>query len=211
MVKIDRKENPTFTHYSDENVKDALKLDFFKRCYLCEEVTRHYEVEHFYPQKYYEYLKHKYKNLFYVCQKCNKIKPKNINIDSNSEIINCCEIEPNEYIKLKLNTKECRVEVEQIQSESNGSNRVRETIKLLNRIYNGENSKSNSCEDLKDDIKEQIEDFRKKLDKYQKSKLKRVALKEVVKEIAIDSSYVSFKKWIIKDNKELREKFQDYL
>jgi len=211
MVKIDRNENPTFNYYSDDIVKESLKKDFFKRCYLCEEVTRHFEVEHFYPQKHYQHLKNDYYNLFYSCQKCNKIKPKDINTHSENEILNCCEIDPAQYIKLKLNTKECRVEIEPIQHEPNNENQIRETIKLLNRIYNGENSTSNSCEDLKDDIKEKIEEFRKKLDKYEKTKLKRVASEEIVKEISNESSYITFKRWIIRENQALNEEFGQYI
>ncbi|NWF66069.1 MAG: hypothetical protein HXX81_01235 [Campylobacterales bacterium] len=207
MTKIDRKENPTFNHYSDESVKEALKKDLFKRCYLCEEVTRHFEVEHFYPQKYFSHLENSYENLFYACQKCNKIKPKDINTNSENEILNCCETNPYEYIKLELNTKECKVEVTQIKDEPDNGNKVRETIKLLNRIYNGENSKSTSCEDLKDDIKEKIEEFRKKLDKYEKTKLKKVALNSIIEEISEQSAYITFKKWIIRDNHTLNSEF----
>ncbi len=211
MVKIDRKENPTFKSYSEEIVKEALKKDFFKRCYLCEEVTRHFEVEHFYPQKHYPNLENDYNNLFYACQKCNKIKPKDINTNHENEIINCCDIDPAEYIKLKLNAKECKVEIEQIKDEPNNGNKVRETIKLLNRIYNGENSKSNSCEDLKDDIKEKIEEFRKKLDKYETTKLKRVAFNEIIEDISEKSAYITFKRWIIRDNQTLNSEFGKYL
>jgi hypothetical protein len=88
---------------------------------------------------------------------------------------------------------------------------VRETIKLLNRIYNGENSKSNSCKDLKDDIKEKIEEFRKKLDKYKTTKLKSVALKEIIEDISEKSAYITFKKWIIRDNQKLNSEFKQYI
>jgi len=116
MIKVERKLSPCFSKYDEKSVKDALKIDFAKKCYLCEEVTRHWEVEHFYPQKYYIHLINDYANLFYVCQKCNKIKPKNINTQSDDEILNCCEIEIESYIKLKLNSKECKVEVLKLQS-----------------------------------------------------------------------------------------------
>ncbi|MEA3315055.1 MAG: hypothetical protein U9Q30_04295 [Campylobacterota bacterium] len=211
MTKVDRKENPIFTDYSDNSVQDALKKDFFKRCYICEEVTRHYEVEHFYPQKKYKHLENDYKNLFYSCQKCNKIKPKDINTSSENEIINCCEIDPSKYIKLRLNTKDCKVEIEKINDEPDKGNKVKETIKLLNRVYNRENSKSKSCEDLKDDIKEEIENFRKKLDKYEKTKLKRVAQNEIIEEISEKSAYISFKRCIIIYNQRLFKDFERYI
>ena len=74
------------------------------------------------------------------------------------------------------------------------------TITLLEKIYNGKNSKSSSCEDLKDDIFENIESFRKKLDKYKRTKLKKVALKDVKNGLVKTSSYSTFKYWIIKDS-----------
>jgi hypothetical protein len=211
MTKINRLQNPIFSHYGDESIKEALKIDFLKKCYICEESTRHFEVDHFYPQKPYEHLINKYENLFYICQKCNKVKPKIINTHSDNEILNCCETDPAEYIKLKLNTKECRIEIEQIKNEPNLNIQIQETIKLLNRIYNGVNSNSSSCEDLKDDVKQKIEDFRKKLDKYEKTKLKAVALNEIIEEVSAVSSYVTFKRWIVRDSAELNKEFGQYL
>lgn len=211
MTKVDRLETPIFSRYNEKSVEDALKKDFFKKCYICEESTRHFEVDHFYPQKFYGHLINQYENLFYICQKCNKLKPKIINTHSDNEILDCCELDPAEYIKLKLNSKECKVEVEQIKNNSILNIKISETIKLLNRIYNGEGSKSSSCEDLKSDVKEKIEDFRKKLDKYKTTKLKKVALDEIKKELGRDSSYLTFKRWIIRDNFELSQEFKEYI
>lgn len=211
MTKVDRLETPIFSRYNEKSVEDALKKDFFKKCYIREESTRHFEVDHFYPQKFYGHLINQYENLFYICQKCNKLKPKIINTHSDNEILDCCELDPAEYIKLKLNSKECKVEVEQIKNNSILNIKISETIKLLNRIYNGEGSKSSSCEDLKSDVKEKIEDFRKKLDKYKTTKLKKVALDEIKKELGRDSSYLTFKRWIIRDNFELSQEFKEYI
>lgn len=211
MIKINRQQNPVFTTYKDKVVEDSLKEDFHKKCYICEESTRHFEVDHFYPQTFYTHLVDNYENLFYICQKCNKIKPKIINTHSENEILDCCEIDPSEYIKLRLNTKECKVEVTQIKDEGAINSKINETIKLLNRVYNGENSTSNSCEDLKDDIKDKLEEFRKKLDKYEKTRLKQALLDEIKNEIDIQSSYVTFKRWIIRDNSELNKKFGQFI
>lgn len=210
MIKIERNENPKVDHYSSSLVQESLKKDFFKKCYICEEVTRHFEVDHFYPKVHYPHLVNEYKNLFYCCEKCNKIKPKLINTNSDNAILNCCEIDPAEYIKLKLNITECRVEVTQIKRDDTLNPQIKETIALLNRVYNGENSKSLSCEDLKEDIKEKMEEFGKKLDKYQKTKLKSAIAEKIREELAIDSSYVTFKRWIIKDNPKLNETFGNY-
>lgn len=211
MTKVDRLQTPIFSRYNEKSVEDALKNDFFKKCYICEESTRHFEVDHFYPQKFYGHLVNQYENLFYICQKCNKLKPKIINTHSDNEILDCCELDPAEYIKLKLNSKECKIEVVQIKYNSILKIKISETIKLLNRIYNGEGSKSSSCEDLKSDVKEKIEDFRKKLDKYKTTKLKKVALDGIKKELGRDSSYLTFKRWIIRDSFELSREFKEYI
>ena len=211
MVKVERREHPSFTKYNDKEVKESLKRDFHKKCYLCEEVTRHFEVDHFYPQKYYTHLVNDYFNLFYICQKCNKVKPKIVNTHSENEILNCCEVDVEKYIKLKLNNKECRIEISKITTTTNLDKQINYTIEVLDRIYNGKNSKSDSCEDLRDEIRETILSFRKKLDKYATSKLKRAILEEIEEDLNIVSSYSTFKRWIIRDNSTLNEQFKQYL
>ncbi len=211
MIKIDRKQNPTFTKYDEQIVQDSLKIDFFKKCYLCEEVTRHFEVEHFYPQISHPQLTNEYSNLFYSCQKCNKIKPKQTNTTQEKEILNCCEIDVEEYIKLSLNMQECKVDVEQIKEDNSLEVKIKNTIALLNRIYNGKDSQSNSCEDLKDDIIQEIEKFRKILDKYETTKLKKASLEEIEDNLKVNSSYSTFKRWIIKDNENLKKQFIQYI
>jgi len=211
MVKVDRKENPIFQTYSEKNVTDSLKVDFKKKCYLCEEVTRHFEVDHFYPQKYYNHLINDYLNLFYCCQKCNKIKPKKINRDSDNEILNCCDIDIEKYIKLKLNLRECIIEIEQVETTLELDKKIKNTIELLHRIYNGRNSQSNSCEDLRDDIIENIDSFRKKINRYSSIKLKRAIIEEIKEDLNIGSAYSSFKRWIIRDNPTLNQQFKQYI
>jgi len=211
MVKVERREHPTFTKYNDKEVKESLKRDFHKKCYLCEEVTRHFEPDHFYPQKYYAHLVNDYSNLFYICQKCNKVKPKIVNTHSENEMLNCCEVDVEKYIKLKLNSKECRIEISKIMTTTNLDKQINYTIEVLDRIYNGENSKSDSCEDLRDEIEDTIASFRKKLDKYGTNKLKRAILEEIEEDLNIVSSYSTFKRWIIRDNSKLNQQFKQYL
>ena len=211
MTKVNRTLNPTFSSYKDTIVGDSLKKDFLKKCYLCEEVTRHYEVEHFYPQVSHTHLVNEYSNLFYSCQKCNKIKPKTTNTLAENEILNCCDIDVEKYIKLKLNINECKVEIQQILNDDELNAKIKNTIEVLQRVYNGKNSKSNSCEDLKDEIKIEIENFRKKIDKYEKTKLKRVIELEIQEGLALGSTYSTFKRWIIRDNDKLKIKFEQYI
>ncbi len=211
MVKVERKLNPTFTKYNEKNVTDSLKSDFHKKCYICEEVTRHFEVDHFYPQVSYTHLINEYVNLFYCCEKCNKVKPKKINTSSGNEILNCCDINVEAYIKLKLNIKECKIDIIKLQENSLFDMQIKNTMELLDRIYNGKNSKSNSCEDLREEITMVVASFRKKLDKYQKTKLKRAILEELKEDLDISSSYSTFKRWIIRDNQALNNEFKQYI
>ena len=211
MVKVERRLNPTCTQYNDVIVLESLKKDFHKKCYLCEEVTRHFEVDHFYPQVSHIELVNKYNNLFYCCQKCNKIKPKRTNTEPKYEIFNCCEIDVEKYIKLKLNIQECKIEISILQKNNQYSIQMKNTLEILDRIYNGSNSKSNACEDLREEIVLVIASFRKKLDKYQSSRLKRALEEEISKELNIVSSYSTFKRWIIRDNPLLNDRFKHYI
>jgi len=211
MIKINRTENPTFTKYDEQIVIDSLKKDFYKKCYLCEEVTRHFEVDHFYPQVSHDNLINEYSNLFYSCQKCNKLKPKKTNTIQDEEILNCCDTDVEKYIKLSLDIQQCKVNVEQIKFNNSLELKIANTIKLLNRIYNGENSKSNSCEDLKDEIIKEIEHFRRIIDKYQTTRLKNSTLNEIKDKLKLNSSYSTFKRWIIKDNEILAKQFIQYI
>lgn len=211
MVKVERILNPTFSRYNEKKVTDSLKRDFHRKCYICEEVTRHFEVDHFYPQISYTHLINEYVNLFYCCQKCNKIKPKKINTYSDNEILNCCDINVEAYIKLKLNIKECKIEIIQLQESTLLDIQIKNTINLLDKIYNGKKSQSNSCEDLREEITSVLASFRKKLDKYQKTKLKRAIREELKEDLDTSSSYSTFKRWIIRDNPSLNQEFQQYI
>lgn len=211
MIKINRQENPTFTTYNEQIVTESLKKDFHKKCYLCEEVTRHFEIDHFYPQISHKNLLNEYSNLFYSCQKCNKLKPKNTNTIQSEEILNCCDIDVEKYIKLSLQIQPCKVNIEQISFDSSLELRIANTIKILERIYNGQNSKSNSCEDLKEEIILEIESFRKIIDKYKTTRLKGIALKEIQEKLNVTSSFSTFKRWIIKDNIHLKKEFLQYV
>ncbi len=50
-----------------------------------------------------------------------------------------------------------------------------------------------------------------KLDKYGKTKLKRVLIDEIKEDLNKASSYSTFKRWIVRDNKTLNKEFQQYI
>ena len=88
--------------YTDQHIIDLVKADFFYKCYLCEEkIPRHLEVEHFYPQKYFPHLENDWTNLLCICEKCNKIRRKNINTTNENEVLDCCTADVENMILLK--------------------------------------------------------------------------------------------------------------
>lgn len=61
--------------YSDFDVVEALKQDFFDKCYICEtKDPMSLNVEHFYAHEGSDDKKYEWKNLFYACARCNNFK-----------------------------------------------------------------------------------------------------------------------------------------
>ena len=206
MIKIVRSTLPLLTSgfkYTDSKVKRVLRTDFKGLCYLCEEyTTKHAEVDHFYPVKFYPNYEHDWKNLFYICQKCNKIRPKKINTCSDDEIINCCELNPTGLISFIYDFKSDKINIQNLlKKDSKLYPKTKNTCQLLERIYNGVESQSLSYIDLRTEIKRQLQHLDKLLDNFEAvkpAKLKRAFRKKIVKHFNLSkqnnkSSFISFK------------------
>lgn len=81
MMNIDvRSPSPASVNWKDQTQKEIIKKDFFEICYVCERyVPIDYEIDHFFPQNKFSDRENDWGNLYFSCQKCNKIKPKNTN------------------------------------------------------------------------------------------------------------------------------------
>lgn len=210
MINIERSPKPDFDfQYDDKRIETIIRDDFFILCYLCEEyVPVHFQIDHFYPQVKYPHLKNDWNNLFYSCQKCNSMRYKNINTDNQTEVLNCCEEDVENLIELRFLKDKNRVQI-----IDNGKTEItKNTIKLLNKIYNGIGTTSNSPMYRKTEIKNEIEKFEEVLQKNKKSKglHKHIIRKKLSKKNKEESNYVSFKRQVIKDNKEEYEEFLKY-
>jgi uncharacterized protein (TIGR02646 family) len=205
MINIIRSQLPQGEiDFQNPIIREIIKNDFFRMCYLCEEVTRHYEIDHFYPQKFYPNDVNNWDNLFYICQKCNKIKPKNINTHSHNEILNSCFDDVESLIVLRYKSTEDIVEISTDNQDDRITLKIKETIKLLRRVYNGE---KDTQVDLRQGIKNELAEFVKILDKYEKAierfkfiyetQIKQRLSKRNLNE---KSSFVSFKRRVILDN-----------
>ena len=118
--------------YASEDVLIMLKDIFFNKCYLCECKEPHdINIEHFRPHKNNEDLKFDWKNLFYVCSRCNNIK-----LDSFDNILDCTDQDIDVFERIKLlppRTPNAElVLVEAICTDE----RTKQTVELLNKIYN---------------------------------------------------------------------------
>ena len=74
-----RKEEVRADIYKAEDVRDQLVADQYNKCAYCEcIVTKQYnDVDHFRPKDKYYWLGHKWDNLFYSCDLCNRTYKKN--------------------------------------------------------------------------------------------------------------------------------------
>ena len=231
VKKTEMSENKEF--YTNEKIKNEIKpiieKDFFNLCYLCGSYKgRGFQIEHFFPKdkKYFPEKINDWNNLFFTCPTCNQVKPKNINANGK-EILNPCLDDVENIIelrikKVKINEKE-ELEIEITSSVEN--EKVKNTIRLLERIYNGRyGSKSVDYVNLREEIFKKMENFCKDLNRYEKIKipnLKKKPREDIISSIQkqynlktenIDFNklgFTSFKRQIIKDNSAYKE-FQEY-
>ncbi len=217
MLKITKQKKPADNYYTDKKLKKKtkkeLKKEFFNLCYLCESRDlRNFEIEHFYPQgdKFFPEKINDWDNLFLICGKCNTVRPKNINTKGEEVFNNCIENVEN-LITLSYDKKNEQIKIE----SSEDTTKAKNTVKLLERIYNGKGSLSTDYIELQTEIKNKIEHFKTALSNFKNLKIKvlETEYKDIVinyirkdynlKEDNIDYNrvgFVSFKRQIIKND-----------
>ena len=210
MINIEKSKAPELPFkYNDIDIKDKIRNDFFVLCYICEEhVPVHFEIDHFYPQKHYPELKNNWDNLFFSCPKCNQMRYKDINTHNGNEVLNNCNEDVENIIKLKYIEDTHKIE---IKSDEN-TDKIKYTIKLLNKIYNGIETPIKAPRYRRDEIKQEIDDFKKLLEKYDESNdffENSIKLRLSKKTKTKNSNYVSFKRQVIKNNAKYHQ-FKKY-
>jgi hypothetical protein len=191
--------------YNDNAIERQVKDDFFDKCYLCEEkVPRHLEVEHFYPQAHYPHLVHHWDNLLCICQKCNKIRPKQINTTNEDEVLNCCEEDVEVLIQLRFLAKEKKVEI-----TGSSQQKIKNTIELLDRIHNGGNkTKSNSYSDLQKLIVKELAKLEEDITNLMNYQLEKPFKDKIKQRLSRQSAFMAIKRTYINDfNPEFTELF----
>jgi len=212
MINIKRSPAPTHQFkYTDDIIKEKVRDDFFHLCYICEEyVPVSFEIDHFFPkgQKEFEHLTHEWTNLFCICSKCNKERPKDINT-KGKEVLNNCIDDVEKIINL-------RYENSKVEVIANGNtNEIKNTVKLLNRIFNGigapdENKRSHIHR--REAVKKVLDKFENFIEKYNKNnslfedEIENCLSKKTKN---TSSAYVSFKRQLVKDKYKEFEKYFD--
>ncbi|HHX8585405.1 TPA: HNH endonuclease [Vibrio diabolicus] len=124
--------------YNKDDVLKKLKPMFFEKCYLCErDDIQDVEVEHFVPHQSNRALKYDWDNLYYSCSRCNSIKS-----NTHINLLDCADsnIDVGKLIRcLMPSTPDGKINVE-ATSINNRCDRTENTVKLLEKCYNLENT-----------------------------------------------------------------------
>lgn len=121
--------------YNDKEVVDILAPLFHYKCYLCErDELFDSEIEHFDPHEKDESKKYDWHNLYYACSRCNSLKS-----NKHKELLDCCDPDIDIFKTIKCTFIPCepiKVTAENLQTDIKTQN----TVKLLNRCYNEDNT-----------------------------------------------------------------------
>lgn len=145
--------------YKDADVIDALRSMFFDKCYLCEQASlSNPEVEHFVPHGDTNALKFGWGNLYYACRRCNGIKS-----NSHINLLDCTVAGTNvsdEIVHFAGNAEVGEIVVR--AASANPSQQTINTVKLLNKCFNGENTalRKVSKESLMEKLLVELNNFR---------------------------------------------------
>ena len=194
--------------YNGKDVWDRLVADFRHKCYICEYQQPSMQVEHFMPHQGNINLKFDWNNLFLACGHCNNTK-----LDKYDNILNCTDKTHDVENRLKYTIKPFPKEKVQIEALENSQKTTR-TKDLLLAIYNGTTYlKQKEAEILINKLIDEVFDFQKYLLDYFKTDSeedKNYFLIKIKNHISPSSNFTAFKRWIIKDNPELKKEFEQY-
>jgi hypothetical protein len=194
-------------NYNCGNVLQRLCDDFKGKCYICEDDVKSIQIEHFIPHENINTdLKFNWNNLFYACNYCNNLKGTDY-----KNILNCTVESDSVETSIKYQIEPFPNEKAIIKFLSD-TEKVKNTVRLLNEIYNTEvtENKRLGSAALRKRLIEELQFFGYLLSEYElnpKENLKRLISEKLKK----SSKFTAFKHWIIKDNPTYFQEFQSYL
>lgn len=201
--------------YREADVIERIHDDFKNKCYLCETLApTSINVEHFIPHRGNDDLKYNWDNLFYACSHCNNTKEM---LERDSEFkggfLNCTHEEDRVDERISYRVYSFPIAIVVIEkaeiSDEEYSVRVENTITLLDAIYNGYKTsiKKIEAENIRTAILNEIDTFQNLLIEMVTAKSsaeKDDLIKKVRNCLKNDTAFTAFKRWIVKDNPELK-------
>lgn len=203
MIKVEKSATIpesllTTKAYDGQDVQRQLLNDQHRKCYICEcSVEANYHIEHLNSQA----NRQDWSNLFLSCGYCNDKK-----LAFYDNILNPATNNIEDIIEQRLDTYSKEAE---FRSENN-STEVKQTIKLLENIFNGKehdpNFRSPHEEVFYDKVEMSINDFMRKVVDYRMNSSQ--TNEDIVREeLAIGKELLGFKYWIIRDEPALNAVF----
>ena len=198
--------------YREEDVVLALFEDSHNKCYLCEDIyITTINVEHFHEHGGDKDLKFDWNNLHYACGHCNFTKNDTFK-KGDSNLLNCANPEcPVDYwIIYRIEEDENLVAHALIKQNSKADvskfkDETENTVKLLDRIYNGTGAaiRNREAANLLIRVQQEIVRFKETLINYISTvdTVSKQGYKIELKEAIADySPFAAFKRWILRDN-----------
>ena len=204
-----RREKARSGSYNTPEVNAALREMFHGKCYICEnkQITS-YQIEHLVSHRGNADLKYDWNNLFLACVHCNNTK-----LDKYEPIIDCTKENVEALIafrrtgyfgtdeKLLFEKLDDRIEVEN-------------TIKLLQEIYYGSTpQKKMESTILRRMLRKEFSAFKEYVREYHEAEdEEKEDLKYLLqKELRDSSPFAAFKRWLIRDNREVYAELLGYI
>ena len=204
-----RREKARSGSYNTPEVNAALREMFHGKCYICEnkQITS-YQIEHLVSHRGNVELKYDWNNLFLACAHCNNTK-----LDKYEPIIDCTKENVEALIafrrtgyfgtdeKLLFEKLDDRIEVEN-------------TIKLLQEVYYGSTpQKKMESTILRRMLRKELSAFKEYVREYHEAEdEEKEDLKYLLqKELRDSSPFAAFKRWLIRDNREVYAELLGYI
>ena len=216
MVSFNKSNTPpaslaSHVSYTGADVISQLITDFKNKCYICgDKGPTSLNVEHFDEHRGDETKKYDWNNLFYACAHCNSVKQYTFTTGS-SNLLNCTDRTHKvdywiEY-RLKLDEKlrkKAEIKKNATAVDAAHNTQVNNTVRLLDRVYNGSGTalKDTEAENLLNKVNEEILKFRQRVLAYktERNPGRRTILREELKSmLSYEAPFAAFKRWIVRD------------
>lgn len=183
--------------YSQPDVIRQLKIDFHNKCYICGlDDLQDPQVEHLLPHKNGKYPERKYdwNNLFWSCGHCNNVKNQQ---KYDTGIIDCCAVDPEEFICFTLRDEEIRV----CARKTDDAKAVL-TSELIMEVFNLKNTGMRICksEMRVQELNREMNKLYDALEELNEKPNSKFALRKAKALLRRESRFAAFKRNYIREN-----------